>query len=255
MSDPAEASVVGVVGERTDTIRSAIERADVRHRCGSLSTVLASTPDVLVVAGEHALLDVAARDPTPDVPILPVAAGTGVQSVARNHVRAAISALLDGAGTTHERPILAATEAGVERARALCELMLVTAEPARISEYAIQAGDDHVAQFRADGVVVATPAGTHGYARSVGAPVLARGTNVVSAVPIAPFATDSDQWILPMDSITLRVERDEVDVELLADDRRSDTVPPDTPISVSVTDQLTIRTVPQSNTPFARADK
>ncbi|WP_136716073.1 NAD(+)/NADH kinase [Halorientalis salina] len=255
MSEPAEPSVVGVVGERIEPVRSAIETAGVEHRTGALSTVLSSSPDVLVTVGEGSLLDLTARETVPDVPVLPVNAGTGVQSVPLSGIDGAIEALLDGAGGTHSRPVLAAMADGIERGRALCDLMLVTADPARISEYSVRTDGDLVAQFRADGVVVATPLGSHGYARSNGAPIVARDTGVVSVVPIAPFAIDADHWILPADGLTLTVERDDAPVELLADDRRGDCVPPDTPLSVAQIDRLTVRTLPQSTAPFGGPDE
>lgn len=255
MGDPAESAVVGVVGQRSEPVLAAIEAAGGHHRLGDLATVLAGDPDVLVVVGEQALLELTVLETTPDVPVLPVNAGTGVQSVPLAVFDDAIDALLAGEGEAHTRPVLGALENGIEHARALCDLMLVTAEPARISEYAVHAGDDLVARFRADGVVVSTPAGTHGYGRSVGAPVVAQGTGVVSVVPIAPFATDADHWVLPTDDVTLTIERDEAPVELLADDRRGDQVPPHTSLSIAHVDSLTIRTVPQSRPPFARPDE
>ncbi|MFD1589240.1 ATP-NAD kinase [Halorientalis brevis] len=254
MGTPAESSVVGVVGDRTDSVRSAIEAAGGRHRLGDLTTVLAGDPDVLVTVGQAHLLELAALEPTPDVPVLPVNAGPGVESVPLSAVPAAVDALLADEGGTHARPVLAALEGETERARALCDVMLVTAEPARISEYAVRSGGDLVAQFRADGVVVSTPAGTHGYGRSVGAPVVARGTDVVSVVPVAPFATSADHWVLPTGDVTLTIERDEVPVELLADDRRAERVPPHTPLSIARVDSLSIRTVPQSRSSFARSE-
>ena len=255
MGIPAESSVVGVVGDRTEPVRSAIEAAGGHHRLGDVTTVLAGDLDALVVVGQAHLLELAALEPTPDVPILPVNAGPGVASVPLAAISPAIEALLAGEGRRHDRPVLAALENGTERARALCDVMLVTAEPARISEYAVRSGGDLVARFRADGVVVSTPAGTHGYGRSVGAPVVARGTDVVSVVPVAPFATSADHWVLPTGDVTLTIERDEVPVELLADDRRCDCVPPHTPLSIARVDSLTIRTVPQSQSSFARSDR
>ena len=38
-------------------------------------------------------------------------------------------------------------------------------------------------------------------------------------VPVAPFATDADRLVLPLDGVALGVERDETPVELLADGR------------------------------------
>jgi NAD+ kinase len=97
------------------------------------------------------------------------------------------------------------------------DVMLVTSEPARISEYAIERDGEHLGSVRADGIVVATPAGSHGYAAAADGPALAVGTDVVSVVPIAPFHTSVPTWVLKADDVALSVLRDEGDVSLLVD--------------------------------------
>lgn len=242
MSDLAAPSVVGVIGDTTKPVRTAIETAGGETRTGTLATVLADDPDALVVVGEGALLELAAHAPTPDQPVLPVDIGDriGVASAALDEIESAVAAFLAGQGTRRQVPILAAHEDGAEHARGLCDLMLVTLEQARISEYAVHDDGELVSRFRADGVVVATPAGSHGYAKSVGSPVLASETDVVSVVPIAPFTITADHWVLPTESVTLTVERDEAAVELLADDRRTGPVPATTPLSIAPVDTLSI---------------
>jgi len=123
------------------------------------------------------------------------------------------------------------------------DAMLVTSTPARISEYVVRAGDEHVTTVRADGVVIALPAGHSGCARAADDPVVAPEAGVAAVVPVAPFATDPDHWVVPIDGLSVTVERDEVPVDLLADDR---TVGPVTPSRAG-----TVRTaaVPESR-PF-----
>ncbi|WP_394351524.1 hypothetical protein [Halobacterium bonnevillei] len=70
---------------------------------------------------------------------------------------------------------------------------MVTAEPARISEYAVETGTERVDEVRADGVVAATPAGSHGYARDADGPLLSRGRGLAvrrsrGAVPSGALA-------------------------------------------------------------------
>jgi NAD+ kinase len=119
---------------------------------------------------------------------------------------------------------------------AVFDVMLVTDEPARISEYSIT-GDTQIQRFRADGVVVSTPAGSHGYSNTAGGPVLATRAEVVSVVPIAAFTTRTDTWVLDP-PIRLGIERDEGDISLLMDDREQCTVPNDRPITISVDDSF-----------------
>jgi NAD+ kinase len=110
----------------------------------------------------------------------------------------------------------------------------MAAEPARISEFSVAGPGGEIARFRADGVVASTPAGSDGYNRRAGGPVVAPGTGVASVVPIAPFSTSGGHWVLPIESVALAVERDETPVELLVDGRRERRVAPGDPLELSV---------------------
>ena len=109
--------------------------------------------------------------------------------------------------------------------------MLVTAEPARISEYSVHGPDREVARFRADGCVVATQLGSYGYVGAAGGPSLAPTAGVAAVAPVAPFAIDTDRWVLPF-PLLMRGERDEASVALLTDGRRAGTVPAGEPVRV-----------------------
>lgn len=184
-----------------------------------------ASADAIVAVGEAALASLPAGYAAP---VLAVDVG-GPLSVDRRRAHTLLADL--AAGTL---PTVEVTVAGVSypggRARVLFDAMLVTAEPARISEYSV-AGDREVARFRADGIVVATPLGSHGYAADAGGPIITPGTDALAAVPVAPFAIGADRWVLSP-PVVLRVERDEAPVELLADDRRVGAVPADEPVRI-----------------------
>lgn len=124
---------------------------------------------------------------------------------------------------------------------ALVDVTLVTGEPARISEYTIATGDERVMSVRADGVVVATPAGSHGYAHDAGGPRIAPETNVGTVVPIAPFAISDDHWVLSLSDIRLTVERDDAPVDLFVDGQRVGTVSHED--TLSLTPVATLETI------------
>jgi NAD+ kinase len=130
---------------------------------------------------------------------------------------------------------------GDERVYALADVTLVTAEPARISEYTIASSDERVTSVRADGVVVATPAGSYGYAHDAGGPRIAPETGVGAVVPIAPFSITGDHWVLSLSDIRLTVERDDAPVDLFVDGRRVGTVSPED--TVSLTPVSTLKTI------------
>jgi len=119
---------------------------------------------------------------------------------------------------------------------AVFDVMLVTSEPARISEYSIGA-NGQIERFRADGVVVSTPIGSHGYSNTAGGPILATRTETISVVPIAAFTTRADTWVHDP-PVRIGIERDEGDISLLLDDRQQSVVPNDRPVTISVDDSF-----------------
>jgi NAD+ kinase len=181
----------------------------------------ASDADAVLAVGEPSLF--AFADEVPAAPILPVACGVG-RSLSRADVSTAVRALRTGATRTVDHPLLTVAVGGTVVGSALADVTLMTDEPARISEYAVSTPVEHVGTFRADGVVVATPLGSTGYARAAGGPILAPETGVV-AVPIAPYTTLSKSWVRRL-PVTLSVERDETDVSLILDDETVADVPP-----------------------------
>ncbi|WP_415382725.1 ATP-NAD kinase [Halosimplex sp. TS25] len=242
--------VVGVVGGDTDGVVAAVEAAGGTPVVGPARSVVDDS-EVLVAVGEPALLALARA--TPSVPVLPVAAGRGVRSVPPGAVDEAVAALLvdDFERTSH--PVVDVRVGDGTRARALLDVMLVSAEPAQISEYAVDSGDHRVARFRADGVVVATPAGSSGYASAAGGPVLAPGSDAAAVVPVAPFETDIGHWVVPTDDLGVTVERDETAVHLLADDRVVGQVDPAEPVTASPAASLVVAVVEASRSPYAPA--
>lgn len=241
-------SLVGVVGDSMPDLSATIADAGGRSCADDIESVMATDPDFIVAVGTDALLGVARLAPT--APILPVEAGRGFRSVPRDSLDDAIEHLLDGVAETESAPVLSVDHDGEAIARAVADVTLVTSEVAHISEYRVQAAGTHVSQFRADGIVVATPAGSTGYARRVDCPVVAPETGVSAVAPIAPFATDPDHWVLPLDGLRLTVERDETAVTLLADDREVATVAEGEPVDVRADGTAVIAIIPESQTPY-----
>jgi NAD+ kinase len=198
--------------------------------------------DLIVAAGERSLVDAALA--APSVPILAVDAGAGRYSTRPEGLAAALDAFSAGTRPTAEHPIVTIRVNGESVARAAVDVLLVTAEPARISEYAVRTGDDPLAEFRADGVVVAPPLGSEGYAKAAGGPVLAPGTGL-AVVPVSPFSTSVDTWVVA-DEVALTVERDDGDVSLFADGREVRPVAPHEPVRVEVTETVELLRPPAS---------
>lgn len=243
--------VIGVIDREvsdgtTDRIVDAVRDANGSPVVGTAAELLGTDtePDAAVACGERAFLAAGRTGTT--IPLLPVVTGTGVRSVPENGIESALVGLVSGSFETAEQCRYEVSVDGTGAGIAVSDAMLVTEEPARISEYSIHSGGNRVAQFRADGVIVATPTGSHGYAAAARGPMLAPGTGIV-AIPIAQFATDRDSWVLgPDEPVTLQVERDDGPVELLIDDCRDRIIEPGTDVTLTPSDPLRIVIVPES---------
>lgn len=228
--------------------------ADIAPPEGVVVAEAVAESDLVVCVGESALLEHSDHDG----PLLPVDAGRGVRSVQRESLPDALASV---AGNDHEEwsiPSLSIDSDGEHLADAVLDVMLVTAEPAHISEFSVGTPLDHVDQFRADGVHVSTAAGTSGYARRVDAPVFAPETPAFAIVPIAPFSIDSDHWVVPVREtdpvVTVTVERDDAAVTLLADERTVGPVTPHQPVSITVDGSVRLVRTPESRSPFSDPD-
>ncbi|MFC6718458.1 NAD(+)/NADH kinase [Natrialbaceae archaeon GCM10025810] len=258
--------VVGVVRERDgdaargndateSAVADAVDAVDAADAVasepvvGSVPDVLESDPSLLLAVGDRSLSATARAGA--DTPVLAIDAGPGIVDVPLASVRAALDRIFaDGADARiRELSVLGVDAGGTDLAgeRALFDATLVTEEPAKISEYAVSSRGERVGRFRADGVVVATAAGSEGYANAVGAPRLSPAVDGLTVVPIAPFVTDRDQsqWVLPDDDLSISIVRDESAVCLVVDGRTSTPLPPGSRVSIVVADTLRTLVVPE----------
>jgi len=237
---------VGVLGDRADALSDLVRE----HACSARTGSAAFDADVVVADGEDALYDFVRADT--DAPLLTVGTPDGIPAVPWDRRERAFERVLDGDADTHDQPLLSVA-VGDDTYRALADVTLVTTKPARISEYGIRAtirGEEtQVDEVRADGLVVAAPAGTPGYASAADGPLVAPGVDAVSVVPIAPFRVERSNWVLPLPT-TLTVEREEAEVSLLVDDAETCVVPYDEPVQIARDDTLSILTTPETTYRF-----
>jgi NAD+ kinase len=184
--------------------------------------------DTVLAVGEAGLRSVAAD--VPDAPVLPVVDDGGRHTVDRPALDDALAAVADGDHRVGTHPVLGVRRDGAPVGRLLRDAVLVTATPASISEYGFDGGET-TASVRADGLVVATPIGSDGYAASAGGPTLDT-TAGVAVVPVSPFSMTATATVADPDAgLVLSVERDG-DVALFLDGVRHGSVGVDTDLRI-----------------------
>ncbi|MBE0521174.1 MAG: NAD(+)/NADH kinase [Candidatus Methanoperedenaceae archaeon] len=85
------------------------------------------------------------------------------------------------------------------------EVVIITANPAKMLSYKISVDDAILEELRADGVVFATPTGSTAYAMSAGGPIIDPRVDGIVIVPLAPFKLSARPWVVPASS-EIRIE-------------------------------------------------
>lgn len=182
-------------------------------------------------------------------PLLPLGNVPGLPSVPRSHLAEAISSLRADECTVEERNALSIELPDGTSVVGVHECVILAATPATISEFSLAATETQLATYRADGVAVATPAGSHGYFRDIGGPILSGAVDGLGVCTIAPYRTDPDHWVVG-GSVSVRPIRDETDVIAVVDGAAIGTIDAGDAVRVGPGRSYPIYEVPQSVSPF-----
>ena len=102
--------------------------------------------------------------------------------------------------------------------RALNDFFLNRADKPKLVTVAAWYGDTFITQFRADGVVVATPSGSSAYSLSAGGPIVEPNVRAAVVTPICPHSLTERPLILPLEEpIRLVIEQKGAEVVFSAD--------------------------------------
>lgn len=238
-----EVSVVPDLLEDVAFVREAVETA------GIVPTVVEDIEDVgredlVPVWGDTGVRTASNRGI--EAPLVPIETAVGLEPVDRTELSAAFRSIRHGEYRSIDRRTLTVTPPAAEPQTAIFDAYLVTDQPATISEFAIGVQDRTVAEYRADGTVVATPAGSSGYARAAGGPILGPACAGLVVITIAPYRTDPDHWVFGETPVTVTVTRDESDVVAVVDGVTVGPVEVDAGISVEWDRWYRTLRVPQS---------
>ena len=243
-------AIVAELLEDSAHIEEVADHAGCTYTRASLETV--DSADVCAIPVQGSERVTTAVESAISTPLLPIETKSGIGSVSIHETREAISAISNGDYATVERSALTIEQQETDVEIALFEVLFVTEEPAAISEFSIGTPQGTIAEYRADGVIVATAAGSSGYARRVGSPMLSPEVPGASVTTIAPYKIDPDHWVIGDPGIRIEVTRDESNVIMLADEKEIGTITPKQPVFLKLDRRFRTVTVPQSTSVFER---
>jgi NAD+ kinase len=168
-------------------------------------TLSDENPDLVVsIGGDGTMLRAAQHAHAADVPLLGVNQGTlgYLTEVDAGEETRAIEAIFTGEYQIEERMMLACEVDGLDEDRTfvgLNEVLVERDSRHRLVRLLVSVGGEHLGEFNADGVIVATPTGSTAYALSAGGPIVSPRASVLVVVPVSAHMIFSRPFVLAPD--------------------------------------------------------
>jgi NAD+ kinase len=165
--------------------------------------------DLLIVLGGDGTLLAAARAlKAHNIPILAVNLGSlgFLTTITLDQLYPMLEQVLEGHHRTSERMVLEAQilRRGkvAEHQTALNDAVVNKGALSRMLDFDLYVDSDHVARYRADGLIVATPTGSTAYSLAAGGPIIQPGIDAFVITPICPHMLTNRPLVVPDTSRT-----------------------------------------------------
>ena len=185
---------------------------------------LAQVADIiLVIGGDGTVLHVARETAGSNTPLLGINAGRlgFFTSASTDNVPDALDKLWSSKFAVDPLPLIEAVwDRGGSPARtlALNDILITRGANPRLVELEVAVGGDPLTTYRADGLIIATPAGSTAYSLAAGGAVVTPRAEVLTINPICPQALSNRPLIVSMGStIEVKVLKHRAETFLSAD--------------------------------------
>jgi len=201
---------------------------------------------IIVFGGDGTLLNAVRLPGAESVPILPVnLGGLGfLTEVALDELYTALAKVLDGDYQLDERMMLRATlhkesqEKTEAQSIALNDAVISKGPFSRMISLESYIDGEHVATYRADGLIVSTPSGSTAYSLSAGGPIVHPGLNALILTPICPHTLTLRSHIVSAGShISIIVKAAHSNIMLTIDGQEAFDLSPGSIVEVEKADQ------------------
>ncbi|MBN1684385.1 MAG: NAD(+) kinase [Gammaproteobacteria bacterium] len=157
---------------------------------------------VIVVGGDGSLLNAARAIVPYDVPLIGINRGTlgFLADIKPDEIETKLAQVLKGEYNEEKRFLLETyTENEKKPYPALNEVILVSADMAKMIEFEIYVDDMFMCSQRSDGLIVATPTGSTAYALSAGGPILYPNLDIIVMIPMFPHSLNNRPIVISND--------------------------------------------------------
>jgi len=195
---------------------------------------------VVVLGGDGTLLRAVQEIADEDTPVLGVNLGSlgFLTEITSEEVDDALNALVAGKYAFSWRSLLSAAVVhgrNAERHDGLNDVTIAKAATvSRIVEFTVSVGDRFMSDFRADGLIVASPTGSTAYNLAAGGPIVHPSLDAVVLTPICPHMLSNRPVVIPAsEAVRIRVRSSGSPVHVTVDGQWSREVRPNDELIVS----------------------
>ncbi len=161
---------------------------------------------VVTFGGDGTMLAAAQRFLSSGVPLMGINVGKlgFLAEFGVHELDTALEALLHGHYRIVDRTVVAAEVHG-KHWYALNDIVVEKHASPRMVRLRAYINEHHIADYRADGLIVTTPTGSTAYSLSCGGPIIAPNARVLCLTPICPHTLTLRALVIP-DDCTIRIE-------------------------------------------------
>ena len=183
---------------------------DTAVKTGRLDTLLAECDAAIAIGGDGTIFHKAGAAMVYDKPILGINSGRlGFLSQMESSDLSALERLKTGDYVIENRMVLRMTAFGIDTESthyAINDVVISRTHLGRSIDIDVQCGNDQVGDYRADGIIFATPTGSTAYSLSAGGPIIDPSVETITMTPICPhslsgrsivFASDKKLMVKP----------------------------------------------------------
>ena len=144
--------------------------------------------DMAIILGGDGTLLRTQNQLTKEIPIFGINMGTVgfLTEIEVENTFEALDAILEGEWSKEKRTQIIISHEN-QTFRALNEVVIMTARPAKMLHYEISVDGEVVEELRADGLIISTPSGSTAYSMSAGGPIVDPKVGAFIIVPICPY--------------------------------------------------------------------
>ena len=194
--------LISLIGTRAEVyIDDAFQKEAIKNAIfAPVETLYDGADFILVLGGDGTILSVARKAAEKNIPVLGINLGRlgFLAEIEQDALEEGINRLFCGEFLLEERMMIEADLGDGKHSKALNDIVITRANVSlRILELDVSIDEEYLDDFKADGIIIATPTGSTAYSLSAGGPVVDPALPCMTITPICPHKMYSRTIIIP----------------------------------------------------------